>query len=39
MSTQIGGHAAPGFERVRDQFAANFERDDAYREVGASLAV
>jgi CubicO group peptidase (beta-lactamase class C family) len=39
MTTAIGGVAAPGFERVRDAFAANFERDDAYREVGASLAV
>jgi len=39
VSITIGGHAAPGFERVRDQFAANFERNDPYREVGASLAV
>ncbi|MGA2952290.1 MAG: serine hydrolase domain-containing protein [Caulobacteraceae bacterium] len=39
MSATIGGFAAPGFEKVRDRFAANFERDDAYREVGASLAV
>ena len=39
MTTAIGGVAAPGFERVRDQFAANFERDDAYQEFGASLAV
>jgi CubicO group peptidase (beta-lactamase class C family) len=35
----IGGHAAPGFETVRERFAANFERNDAYQEVGASLAV
>ena len=39
VSTKIGGHAAHGFERVRDCFAANFEREDPYREVGASLAV
>ncbi len=39
MSTPIHGHVAPGFEPVFDAFAANFERDDAYREVGASLAV
>ncbi|HEY3951562.1 serine hydrolase domain-containing protein [Phenylobacterium sp.] len=39
MSTVISGAVAPGFERVRDEFAANFGRDDAYREVGASLAV
>ncbi|HEY3798125.1 MAG TPA: serine hydrolase domain-containing protein [Caulobacteraceae bacterium] len=39
MATVIGGVAAPGFERVRDAFAANFERDDAYRDVGASLAI
>lgn len=34
----VHGFAAPGFEKVRDVFAANFERDDAYRELGASLA-
>jgi len=39
MSMPIHGHVAPGFEPVRDAFAANFERDDAYREVGAALAV
>ena len=39
MSTAIHGHVAQGFEGVGDAFAANFERDDAYREVGASLAV
>jgi CubicO group peptidase (beta-lactamase class C family) len=39
MSIGISGAVAPGFERVLDRFAANFERDDAYREVGASLAV
>ncbi|MFP5304427.1 MAG: serine hydrolase domain-containing protein, partial [Gammaproteobacteria bacterium] len=36
---QIHGRVAPGFERVREAFAANFERDDAYREAGAALAV
>lgn len=35
----IEGHVAQGFERVRDQFAANFERPEPYRDVGASLAV
>jgi CubicO group peptidase (beta-lactamase class C family) len=35
----IHGSVAPGFERVREAFAANFTRDDAYREVGAALAV
>lgn len=39
MPTEIHGQVAPGFEPVRDRFAANFERDDAYQEVGASLAV
>ena len=33
------GTVAPGFERVRERFAANFTRDDAYQELGASLAV
>jgi len=36
---RIEGDVEPGFERVRDAFAANFERADAYREVGAALAV
>lgn len=35
----IGGTVAPGFERVRDAFAANFERPEAYCELGAALAV
>lgn len=35
----IEGQVAPGFERVADCFAANFERDDGYREIGASFAV
>ena len=35
----IHGFVAPGFEPVRDAFAANFELPDAYREIGASLAV
>jgi CubicO group peptidase (beta-lactamase class C family) len=39
MSFAISGHAAPGFESVRERFAANFERGDAYQEIGASLAV
>jgi len=46
MSTQlqsppdaVTGHVAPGFEPVREQFAANFLRDDHCREVGAALSV
>jgi CubicO group peptidase (beta-lactamase class C family) len=35
----IGGFVAPAFEPVRDAFAANFARPEAYREFGASLAV
>ena len=35
----IHGFAAPGFSPVLDAFAANFGRDEDYREVGASLAV
>ncbi|MEQ8516507.1 MAG: serine hydrolase domain-containing protein, partial [Chromatocurvus sp.] len=30
---------APAFERVADAFCANFEREDAYREVGAAFSV
>ena len=36
MSVQ--GFVAPGFERVRDAFAANFARAGDYQEVGAALA-
>jgi CubicO group peptidase (beta-lactamase class C family) len=46
MSTQlqsppdsVAGHVAAGFEPVREQFAANFLRDDQCREVGAALSV
>jgi CubicO group peptidase (beta-lactamase class C family) len=35
----IAGTVAPGFERVRDAFAANFTRGDDYQEIGAALAV
>src|SRR6185295_12250587 len=38
-SVQIQGDVAQGFEHVRDAFAANFSRGDAYEDVGASLAV
>ena len=38
MAVKINGEVAPGFERVADTFAANFERDDGYREIGASFA-
>jgi CubicO group peptidase (beta-lactamase class C family) len=33
----IEGFAAPGYERVRDAFAANFTRTDGLREIGAAL--
>ena len=39
MTLNLQGFVAPGFERVRDEFIANFSRQDAYQEVGASLAV
>ncbi|HKU14778.1 MAG TPA: serine hydrolase domain-containing protein [Steroidobacteraceae bacterium] len=46
MSTQlrtppspVAGTVAPGFEPVRERFAANFLRDDHCREVGAALTV
>lgn len=39
MGAPIEGRVAPGFEPVADAFAANFERIDACREIGASLAV
>ena len=32
------GFVAPGFEAVRDAFAANFDRPGDYQEVGAALA-
>lgn len=35
----VHGTVAPGFERVREAFAANFTRGDDYEEVGAALAV
>jgi len=35
----IEGSIAKGYECVRDQFAANFERPEPYRDVGAALAV
>lgn len=38
-ATRIHGEVALGFERVRDAFAANFERDEPQREVGAALSV
>src|SRR5258708_30555582 len=38
-SIRIDGVTVPGFEHVRDAFAANFSRGDAYEEVGASLSV
>ncbi len=34
----VAGHVAEGFGPARDVFAANFERQDAFRETGAALA-
>lgn len=39
MATEIHGFVKPGFDSVKDAFAHNFVRDDAYRELGSSLAV
>lgn len=39
MSITVAGQVAPGWEGVRDAFAANFARPRADLEVGASLAV
>ncbi len=36
---RVEGQVLPGFEKVRDAFAANFGRGDAYQEAGASLCV
>lgn len=38
-TADIKGFAAPGFEAVREAFAANFERDGSYQETGAAIAV
>jgi CubicO group peptidase (beta-lactamase class C family) len=38
-STRVHGEVAPGFEPVREAFAANFEGDETRRDVGASLSV
>src|SRR5947209_1761867 len=35
----VEGRVAPGFEKARDAFAANFALEGAYRECGAALAV
>lgn len=37
--TDVSGTVAPGFEAVREAFAANFENAEPYRDVGASLCV
>lgn len=39
QANRVAGTVAPGFEPVRERFAANFLRDDHCREVGAALAV
>ncbi|MEM1232047.1 MAG: serine hydrolase domain-containing protein [Pseudomonadota bacterium] len=39
MAIEPQGTVAPGFEHVRDVFAANFAREDEYRELGAAFAV
>ena len=38
-TTAIQGAVAPGFEGVRAAFAANFELEGSYQEVGAAIAV
>lgn len=38
MRATIQGTVASGFEAAREQFAANFEREGDYQEVGASFA-
>ena len=35
----ISGITAPGFETVREAFAANFARQGDYQELGAALCV
>ena len=35
---EVQGSVAPGFEAAREAFAANFAREGAYQEVGASFA-
>jgi CubicO group peptidase (beta-lactamase class C family) len=37
LTAEIQGSVAPGFEPVRDAFAANFARAGDYQEVGAAL--
>lgn len=39
VALSIEGEVAPGFEAVRDQFIANFERPEPLREVGAGISV
>ena len=39
LRTEVSGAVAAGFEPVRERFAANFQRDDHCREVGAALTV
>jgi CubicO group peptidase (beta-lactamase class C family) len=38
MTTRIEGTVAPGFERAREAFAANFAREGDYQEIGAAFA-
>jgi CubicO group peptidase (beta-lactamase class C family) len=39
LKVNVSGQTGPGFERVRDAFAANFSRGDDYEEVGAAVCV
>jgi CubicO group peptidase (beta-lactamase class C family) len=39
LVNHVAGTVAPGFEPVRERFAANFQRDDSCREIGAALTV
>lgn len=38
-SIKINGTVAPGFEKVRDAYKANFSRGDLYEDLGSSLCV
>jgi CubicO group peptidase (beta-lactamase class C family) len=39
MTLPVEGHAEPGLAPVAELFAANFQRDDDYQELGAALCV
>ena len=39
LDSTVSGRVAAGFEPVREQFAANFLRDDQCREIDTTLVV